>query len=89
MRFIAVLDIGLGQIAMLMMIVLAIRTLAKFPNVRTILKGSWSQEEARELLRYGLRVLILLICLPMVAYIAQCEKDGTLHSFISAMRRRW
>jgi len=89
MIVIAIIDIGLGQIAMLLMIVLAIRALAKPPNLRTILEGGWSQEEARELLSYGLRILALFACTLMVVYIAHCEKDGTLHCFISAMRRWW
>lgn len=89
MSFVAIIDIGLGQIAMLLMIVLVIRALTQFPKARKLLEGDWSEEEVRELGRYALRLLALFICTLMVAYIAHCEKDGTLHSFISALRRWW
>lgn len=89
MSVVAIIDIGLGQIAMLLMLVLMIRAFFQPPNVRAMLEGSASEKDVQELLKYALRLLALLICTMMVGYIAQCEKDGTLHSFISALRRWW
>lgn len=89
MNVIAIVDIGLGQIAMVLMVILMIRASFQFPNVKAMLEGNASEEDLRASLRYALRIVALFVCTLMVGYIAQCEKDGTLHSFISALRRWW
>ncbi|MCX6899370.1 MAG: hypothetical protein NT105_11790 [Verrucomicrobia bacterium] len=87
MSFAATVDIGIGQVILVLLVIILVCWSKQLPNLARKLQGAPCEEEPQPDTKRFFRWMFLIACASMIGYAALCIKDGTFSQLISSLRK--
>jgi len=88
MRLFAILDLGMGQVVLLLLVIVLFCGANQLPNLTRMLnQNQLPKEELRHEPKQLIQLLVIFLCALVAAGIVACVIDGAFGRWISALQK--